>query len=180
MAAVRSRFTRIPKTYDLIQAGVPTEVIPVYCALSDYANNRTGLCWPRMETLARRLSRSPRTIQRHLHLLKELGLIEFVERKRDTSGRFGAYVYKVLHIIASTSSKTTGHSRPMAPLNRKTKRSNNPLTPKKSVTEDYEWLFGDPDPPEQDRKAEEQRRRNAERRREASERRRSGYGWLFK
>ncbi len=177
MAVGRPRFTRIPKTYDLIQAGCPTEVIPTYCALSDHANNRTGLCWPRMETLARRLSRSPRTIQRHLHLLKDLGLIEFVERKRDGRGRFGAYVYKVLHIIASTSSKTTGHAGPMAPLNRKTRRSNNPLTPKESSAErrkqGYGWLFGDPDPPEQDRKAEEQRRRNAERRRE-------GYDWLFK
>ena len=81
--AVRSRFTRIPKVSDLVLAGVPTEVIPTYCALADYSNNKTGLCWPRMETLARRLSRSPRTIQRHLHLLKERGLIEFVERKRD-------------------------------------------------------------------------------------------------
>src|SRR3954447_21112811 len=81
-------------------AGVPTEVIPTYCALTDYSNNKTGLCWPRMQTLAKRLSRSPRTVQRHLHLLKEKGLIEFVERKRDSHGRFGAYVYRVLHIAA--------------------------------------------------------------------------------
>jgi hypothetical protein len=71
--AVKSRFTRIPKVGDLVLAGVPTEVIPTYCALADYTNNKTGLCWPRMDTLARRLSRSPRTIQRHLHLLKERG-----------------------------------------------------------------------------------------------------------
>src|ERR671911_842285 len=103
MVAVRSRFTRIPKVQDLILAGVPTEVIPTYCTLVDYSNNKTGLCWPRMETLARRLSRSPRTIQRHLHLLKEKGLIEFVERKRDWHGRFGAYVYRVLHIAAATA-----------------------------------------------------------------------------
>ena len=77
--AMRSRFTRIPKVHDLIPSGVPTEVIPTYCALADHANNKTGLCWPRMETLARRLSRSPRTIQRHLHLLKEKGLVEFVQ-----------------------------------------------------------------------------------------------------
>jgi DNA-binding transcriptional ArsR family regulator len=51
-----------------------------------------------METLARRLSRSPRTIQRHLHLLKERGLVEFVERRRDGRGRFGAYLYRVLHV----------------------------------------------------------------------------------
>ncbi len=174
MAAVRSRFTRIPKTYDLIQAGCPTEVIPTYAALTDHANNRTGLCWPRMETLARRLSRSPRTIQRHLHLLKELGLIEFVERKRDGRGRFGAYVYKVLHIIASTSSKTTGHSRPMAPLNRKTKRSNPPNNPpKRSITEDYEWLFDSEAPLKKDHEAAQKRKRDAERRRE-------GWEWLFK
>ncbi len=178
----RPRFTRIPKTYDLIQAGCPTEVIPVYCALADYANNRTGLCWPRMETLARRLSRSPRTIQRHLHLLKELGLIKFVERKRDGRGRFGAYVYKVLHIAAAASSKniTTGQSGQMDPLNRKTKRSNNPLTPRKSKDdqrkrrrEGYSWLFGDPAPPERDHETEERRRK-------ASERRREDWEFLFK
>ncbi len=167
------KFTRIPKTYDLIQAGCPTEAIATYCALTDYANNKNGLCWPRMETLAKTLGRSARTVQRHLHLLKDLGLIEFHERKRDKWGRFGTYVYKVLHIIASTSSKATGHPRPMAPLNRKTKRGNNPLTPRKSVTEGYEWLFGDPASPEQNREAEERRRRDAERRKD-------GYGWLFK
>ncbi len=137
--AVRSSFTRIPKVSDLVLAGVPTEVIPTYCALADYSNNKTGLCWPRMETLARRLSRSPRTIQRHLHLLKERGLIEFVERKRDWHGRFGAYVYRVLHIAASKSARkgaervsskgrrrkkrpTTGHGGPMAPNKGLTKR----------------------------------------------------------
>ena len=103
--AVRSRFTRILKVSDLVLAGVPTEVIPTYCALADYSNNKTGLCWPKMETLAKRLSRSPRTIQRHLHLLKEKGLVEFVERKRDWHGRFGAYLYRVVHIAATTSKK---------------------------------------------------------------------------
>ncbi len=180
VAAGRPRFTRIPKTYDLIQAGCPTSVIPTYAALSDYSNNKTGLCWPKMETLARTLGRSARTVQRHLRLLKDLGLIEFVERKRDGRGRFGAYVYKVLHIIASTSSKTTGQSGPMAPLNRKTKRSNNPLTPKKSKDdqrkrrrEGYSWLFDDLASPERDDEAEERRRRDEERRRE-------GWEWLFK
>ena len=105
LVAMRSRFTRIPKVHDLVLAGVPTEVIPTYCALADYSNNKTGLCWPRMETLARRLSRSPRTVQRHLHLLKEKGLVEFVERKRDWHGRFGAYLYRVVHIAAATSKK---------------------------------------------------------------------------
>jgi len=34
-----------------------------------------------METLARTLNRSVRTVQRHLHLLRDRGLIEFVERR---------------------------------------------------------------------------------------------------
>jgi DNA-binding transcriptional ArsR family regulator len=89
---------------DLMEAGVPAEAIPTYCALTDYANNKTGLCWPKMETLAKTLGRSVRTVQRHLHLLKELGLIEFVERRR-LRGRYSSYVYKVLHIMRTT----TGH-----------------------------------------------------------------------
>ncbi len=175
--AGRPRFTRIPKTYDLIQAGCPTEVIPTYAALTDHANNRTGLCWPRMETLARRLSRSPRTIQRHLHLLKELGLIEFVERKRDGRGRFGAYVYKVLHIIASTSSKTTGHQSRMALFKRTKQQEDPPKSPKGSAAErrkrGYEWLFDSEAPLKKDHEAAQKRKRDAEQRRE-------GYEWLFK
>ena len=79
----KPKFTRIPKVRDLVEAGVPAEAIPTYCALTDYANNKTGLCWPKMETLANTLGRSVRTIQRHLHLLRECGLIEFVERRRN-------------------------------------------------------------------------------------------------
>jgi DNA-binding transcriptional ArsR family regulator len=82
----KPKFTRIPKMRDLIEAGVPAEAIPTYCALTDYANNKTGLCWPKMETLAKTLGRSVRTVQRHLHLLKELGLVEFVERRRNRGG----------------------------------------------------------------------------------------------
>ena len=73
--AGRQKFTRIPQIRELISAGVPTEVIPTYCALADYTNNKTGLCWPKMETLASTLGRSVRTIQRHLHVLKSKGLV---------------------------------------------------------------------------------------------------------
>ena len=191
--AVRSRFTRIPKVQDLILAGVPTEVIPTYCALADYSNNKTGLCWPRMETLARRLSRSPRTIQRHLHLLKEKGLIEFVERKRDWHGRFGAYVYRVLHIAAATarrgvegsSSKgrrgqrrrTTGHAGRVAPNKGLTKRhEGSPLPPKNAYNEGYWSFFGEDAPP--GRQEEHDREANTKRKEEAKKRRR-GFEWLF-
>ena len=103
-----AKFTRIPKVEQLVASGVPTEVIPTYCCLADYSNNKSGLCWPKMETLARTLNRSVRTVQRHLHLLKEKGLIEFVERRRH-KGRFSSYLYRVLHIA-----KTTGHGKRVA------------------------------------------------------------------
>jgi DNA-binding transcriptional ArsR family regulator len=191
--AVRSKFTRIPKVSDLVLAGVPTEVIPTYCALADYSNNKTGLCWPRMDTLARRLSRSPRTIQRHLHLLKERGLIEFVERKRDWHGRFGAYLYRVLHIAAVATRKgaeatarkgrrrkkrpTTGHGGRVAPIKGQTKRQEGtPLPPKGEVKEAYEWLFST----SASKEVEAGHRREAQKQREEeSKRRRKGYEWLF-
>jgi DNA-binding transcriptional ArsR family regulator len=191
--AVRTRFTRIPKIHDLIQVGVPTEVIPTYCALTDYANNKTGLCWPRMETLARRLSRSPRTIQRHLHLLKEKGLVEFVERKRDWHGRFGSYVYRVLHIAAAAARKgatatghkgrrrkkrpTTGHGSRVAPIKGQTKRQEGtPLPPKGDVKEGYQWLFGVPASQDAELK---HLRETQKKREEDAERRRRGYEWFF-
>ena len=191
--AVRSRFTRIPKVQDLILAGVPTEVIPTYCALADYSNNKTGLCWPRMETLARRLSRSPRTIQRHLHLLKDKGLIEFVERKRDWHGRFGAYLYRVVHIAAASTRKaaqevadrkgrrrkkssTTGHTGTMASNKRQTKRQEVPPNPQKDRIDGYWWFFGEEPPPD----AEEKHRLEGDHRRQQAARRRiEGYDWLF-
>jgi len=192
--AVKSRFTRIPKVSDLVLAGVPTEAIPTYCALADYSNNRTGLCWPRMETLAKRLSRSPRTIQRHLHLLKEKGLIEFVERKRDWHGRFGAYLYRVVHIAAATSRKaaqevagrkgrrrkksfTTGLPCPVASNKRRTKRhEGSPLPPKGDVKEGYQWLFDDSTSPD----AELEHIREVQKKREEeAKRRRRGYEWFL-
>jgi hypothetical protein len=194
----KPRFTRIPKVHDLIQAGVPTEVIPTYCALADFSNNKTGLCWPRMETLAKRLSRSARTIQRHLHLLKEKGLVEFVERKRDWHGRFGAYVYRMVHIAAVAARKeaatavappeesrgrrrkkrpTTGHGGPVAPNKGLTKRHEDPpQPPKKAYKEGYWRFFGENPPP--GRQEEHDREANTKREEEAKKRRR-GFDWLF-
>jgi len=167
----KPKFTRIPKIEALVLAGVPTEAIPTYCALSDYANNKSGLCWPKMETLAKTLGRSVRTVQRHLHLLKELGLIEFVERRRN-SGRFSSYLYRVLHIV-----RTTGHGRRLvrgSPNIRRTKHSVTP--PNSPPMEGYGWLFKR----EQDPATEqEQKRERTERRSRESEGRKEGYEWLF-
>ncbi len=172
--AAKPKFTRIPKINDLVFSGVPTEVIPTYCSLADYANNKTGLCWPKMQTLAAILNRSVRTIQRHLHLLKTLGLIEFVERRRNR-GRFSSYLYRVLHIV-----QTTGHTKPVGSGHsnkRRTKPSTNtPKCPTKDTKEGYWWLFGEQAPPETQEKWNKQQQ---ERREEAARRRIEGYEWFF-
>src|SRR5215204_577603 len=96
-----------------------------------------------METLANTLGRSVRTVQRHLHLLKECGLIEFVERRRQR-GRFSSYLYKVVHIVRTT----TRHGRRLVrgdPRYRRTKRSVTP--PNSPPREGYSWLFGSSEEP---------------------------------
>ena len=145
----KARFTRIPKVTDLTSAGVPAEAIPTYCALTDHANNRTGECWPSMETLASTLNRSVRTIQRHIHLLSQLGLIQILKRRRH-KGRFSSYLYRVLHIV-----RTTGHARPVKARSLYKERTK-PLSNLEKTEESRE----------------ERREREARRRRE-------GYDWLF-
>jgi len=125
-----------------------------------------------METLAKTLGRSVRTVQRHLHLLKELGLIEFVERRRN-NGRFSSYLYKVLHIVRTT----TGHGRRAVrgdPIYRRTKRSVTP--PNSPPMEGYSWLFGRAGDPAGE---EEHNREQIDRRRRESQERKEGYEWLF-
>jgi DNA-binding transcriptional ArsR family regulator len=171
--AGKPKFTRIPKVSGLLQAGVPTEVIPTYCALADYSNNKTGLCWPKMESLAKTLNRSVRTIQRHLHLLRETGLIEFVERRR-YKGRFSSYLYKVLFI------QTTGHGGRVtkhSPIKRRTKQLRTPpKSPTKNVTEGYEWLFGKDESPEEQLAHDREQKKKRE---EEAKRRREGFEWYF-
>jgi DNA-binding transcriptional ArsR family regulator len=146
IVAAKRTFTRIPKTQVLIEQGVPVEALPTYLALSDHASNKNGLCWPKMETLAKILGRSVRTVQRHLHLLKELGLVEFVHRRRHR-GRFSSYLYRVVHFVELIRRKkgaaTTGHGRPLehgSPNRRRTRQVNNPpLYPPKDP---YRWWMG--------------------------------------
>jgi DNA-binding transcriptional ArsR family regulator len=165
--AAKPKFTRIPKVNDLVYQGVPTEVIPTYCSLADYANNKTGLCWPKMETLAQTLNRSVRTIQRHLHLLKELGLIEFVQRQRN-KGRYSSYLYRVLHIA-----QTTGHGRRVEKHGSNSKRTKRVVRPSYNPPEGaYNWFFGLPPDHEAEKELERQREEEAKRRIE-------GYEWFF-
>ena len=147
--ALRQQFTRMPKTEVLMEAEVPAYAIGTLCVLSDHANSKNGLCWPSMSRLARILGCSVRTVQRHLHLLKDQGIIEFVERRRN-KGRYSSYLYRVLHIV-----RTTGHGRRVGGrflYRERTKGLSN-----------YE-------------KSTETRE---ERRQQEAKRRREGYEWLF-
>ena len=153
-------FTRIPKVEQLIQSGVPAEAIPTYCALSDYTNNKSGLCWPKMTRLAQTLNRSVRTIQRHVHLLADRGWIELVERRRQ-KGRFSSYLYRVLHIT-----KTTGHRNRLAGSRLYKRRTKSPLElPNKALNSYIESR-------DQERRADVIKRRQGERTR-------ADYEWFF-
>ena len=148
--ALRQKFTRMPKTEVLMEAEVPAYAIGTLCVLSDHTNSKSGLCWPSMNRLARILGLSVRTVQRHLHLLKDQGLIEFVERRRN-KGRYSSYLYRVLHIV-----RTTGQGRRVGGRSLYRERTK-----------------GLPNSPKTTESREERRQREAKRRRE-------GYEWLFK
>ena len=171
--ARQSRFTRIPKVAELLSAGVPVEVVPTYCALADYSANKSGLCYPKMETLASTLNRSVRTVQRHLHLLRKVGYVEFVHRRRN-KGRYSSYLYRLPHIMRTT----TGHGKRVArpsPNREGTKGcSNSPLNPPKEA---FNWFFGK----ERNLEAEnEHQKQKAEQRRQEAAKQREGYEWLFR
>jgi predicted transcriptional regulator len=102
-----------------------------------------------MNRLARILGLSLRTVQRHLHLLKDQGFIEFVERRRN-KGRYSSYLYRVVHIV-----RTTGHGRRVEARSLYKERT-------KSL----------PNSPKTTESKEDRRQREAKRRRE-------GYEWLF-
>jgi len=84
--------------------------------------------------------------------LKEAGLIEFVNRRRN-KGRFSSYTYKVLHILT-----TTGHTRPVdgrSLYKRRTKQSVNSQK-SQAAYHDYAFFFGDAETSKQADKYKEQ------------------------
>lgn len=139
------KFSRIPLPAEFTD--VPREAIATYTVLASYANNKTGLCWPKMETLAKTLGCSVRTVQRHLTALSEAGMVRFVDRRR-VRGRFSSYTYQLVHFLKYA---TTGHRRPPVKrslyknerkrISNKEKKSKTREEEAKRRREGFEWLF---------------------------------------
>lgn len=132
------KFSRIPLPAEFTD--VPREAIATYTVLASYANNKTGLCWPKMETLAKTLGCSVRTVQRHLSALRDSGMVRYVDRRR-VRGRFSSYTYQLVHFLKYA---TTGHRRP--PVKRslyknERKPSINREEEARKRREGYDWLF---------------------------------------
>ena len=206
-STLSGRYTELPKIYELVSLGIRPELIYTYAALSDFANNKTGECYPQMKTIAGLLGRSVRTVQRHLHELQDFGLIEFVQRLRDDSGRYRGYLYRILHTARIAErrkakkqekqeaerrkgieqsqrrrrrffkKRATGHESPVYEDKRTSTENNCPPNP---PTEDFKEGYEWLFGEKPDPEMEEQHKRERQRQREEeSRRRREGYEWFF-
>lgn len=206
-ATLSGRYTELPKISELVTLGVRPELVSTYAALADFSNNRTGECYPQMRTLAGLLGRSVRTVQRHLHELADFGLIEFVARLRDGSGRYKGYLYRMLHTARIAERRGAKKNEKQEAERRKgierSQRRRSRFFKKQSsghqspVREDRGTTTGNnypPNPPAGDFKEgyewlfgetpdpvrdEERRRERQRQRQEESRRRREGYEWFF-
>jgi hypothetical protein len=80
---------------------VPDDLPPMerltLVSLAEWARDETGQCWPGREALARRLRRSPSTVERNLRSLINRGLVEIV--KGAAPGRHPVYQLNVSHPV---------------------------------------------------------------------------------
>jgi hypothetical protein len=155
--ARRKKFNRVPKTEDLIpqlrEAGVGLHVLPTYLCLLDHTDGR-GRCWPSINRMARIIGLCRRTVERHVRLLCEAGLVLRNDQKRSRRGRFSTRRYVVVAVLFFRRS-TVRHG------GRTSKRSLYKNERKDSLNS-----------AQTTESKEERRQREAKRRRE-------GYEWLF-
>ena len=155
--ARRKKFNRVPKTEDLIpqlrEAGVGLHVLPTYLCLLDHADSK-GRCWPSINRMARILGLCRRTVERHVRLLSEAGLVLRNDQKRSRRGRFSTRRYVVVAVLFFRRSTVRhgGRTGGRFLYRERTKRLSNYQRSTESK--------------------EERRQREAKRRRE-------GYEWLF-
>jgi hypothetical protein len=147
----------VPKTEDLIpqlrEAGVGLHVLPTYLCLLDHTDGR-GRCWPSINRMARIIGLCRRTVERHVRLLCEAGLVLRNDQKRSRRGRFSTRRYVVVAVLFFRRS-TVRHG------GRTSKRSLYKNERKDSLNS-----------AQTTESKQERRQREAKRRRE-------GYEWLF-
>jgi hypothetical protein len=155
--AGKSKFNRIPKTEDLVPqlraAGIGLHVLPTYLCLLDHTDTR-GRCWPSINRMARILGLCRRTVERHMRLLCEAGLVLRNDQQRARAGRFSTRRYVVVAVLflKRATVRHQGRARSRSLYRERTKDSLNSEKSQES--------------------REEKRQREARRRRE-------GYEWLF-
>lgn len=94
-----------PVSNDIINMNMSDGAFRLYCLLQSYCFGEKRECYPSQKTLAEKLRKSVRTVQRYITELIELGLIK-VKRRGSTSNLYE--VLKKVSIKASeTASKTS-------------------------------------------------------------------------
>lgn len=85
----------------LYQSELPTRAIAVYLYLRG-RDNKEGVCWPAIPTMARELKMSESTIRRALRDLVQKGFLVVEERQRengaDSSNKYALAVHSVKEI----------------------------------------------------------------------------------
>jgi hypothetical protein len=156
--AGKSKFNRIPKTEELVpqlrEAGIGLHVLPTYLCLLDHTDGR-GRCWPSINRMARILGLCRRSVERHIRLLCEAGLVLRNDQQRARRGRFSTRRYVVVAVLFFRRSTVRhgGRTRKRFLLYKdRTKDSLNSQPPPESREartqreakrrrEGYEWLF---------------------------------------
>jgi hypothetical protein len=153
----KKKFNRIPKTEDLIpklrEAGIGLHVLPTYLCLLDHTDTR-GRCWPSINRMARILGLCRRTVERHIRLLCEGGLVLRNHQQRGRGGRFSTRRYVVVAVLF---------------LKRATVRHQGRTSRRPSI---YKGTKDTLNSEKTQESSEERRAREAKRRRE-------GYEWFF-
>ena len=157
MAGKRKKFNRIPKTEDLIpqlrEAGLGLHVLPTYLCLLDHTDSK-GKCWPSINRMASILGLCRRTVERHMKLLCEAGLVLRNHQQRARRGRFSTRRYVVVAVLFFRRATVRHQNRTgkRSLYRDRTKDSLNWQNPEESQaerrereakrrTEGYEWLF---------------------------------------
>lgn len=94
-----------PISNDIINMNMSDGAFRLYCLLQSYCFGEKRECYPSQKTLAEKLRKSVRTIQRYITELVELGLIK-VKRRGSTSNLYEV-LGKVSLKAAEACAKTT-------------------------------------------------------------------------